>query len=101
MHEQSHYGQIVETTNRALRTEFGHTGLCILASVVLLEVLERLDIPAQPLRVEAVVYPPPGGPREHFPCALGSGGDGTRRASRSQRSTTSEPDGKNKRRAPG
>jgi hypothetical protein len=63
-----------------LRSEFGHTGLCILASATLLEVLERLGINAQPLRVEATVYPSPaqeGG--SHYPCALGSNGDGTRR----------------------
>jgi len=74
------YRHLVTTLNRELRADSnGRTGFCILASATLLEVLDHLQIAAQPLRVEAVVYPPPDHPSEHYPCALGSDGDGTRR----------------------
>jgi len=74
------YRHLVTTLNQKLRSDSdGRTGFCILATATLLEVLNQLELPAQPLRVEAVVYPPPGRPSDHYPCALGSDGDGTRR----------------------
>lgn len=70
---------LVKFTNRELRSEFRHTGLCVLASAALLDILNRLDIPARELRIEAYVSMPNDSPREHYGCVLGGDGDGTRR----------------------
>ena len=61
--------------NKAIRKDYGRPDCCVFATGVCVEVLTHFGIKAEPLRVEAAIFP---NDRKHHGVVLGSFGDGSR-----------------------
>jgi hypothetical protein len=66
-----------QLVNREIRRYYGRPDSCVFSTAVIVEVLTHFNLKAEPLRVEAAVFPED---RKRHGCILGSFGDGTRRS---------------------
>ena len=62
--------------NKEIRRYYGSRGSCVFSTATVCQVLNHFGIQAEPLRVEAGLFPDD---RKHYGCLLGAIGDGTRR----------------------